>query len=363
MASIPPGLRSRRLLTFLEALTTPHRLDRYLELVDPLLTVREMRAEIVEAHRCAAESVALRLRPTRQWRGFAAGQFVRVGVVVDGVRHVRCYSPVDSEHGPDATFGLIVKAHPAGVVSRHLYHRATPGMVVDLAPADGVFRLPRPRPANVLFISGGSGITPVLSMLRTLLDEAHPGRIAFLHYATGPDAVPHRVELAALHSEPNVAVAFGYPSARGGDLTGHFDLDHLAQIAPWYRDAHVFVCGPARLRIAVRKVFDELGLGDRVRAEEFDATVPAPTEPGEGTVTFAASGVRAANTGATLLEQAEAAGLTPEHGCRMGICYSCVALKRCGRTRNLRTGAVDDAPDQRIQLCITAPLGDVSLDI
>jgi ferredoxin-NADP reductase len=305
------------------------------------------------------------LRPTRQWRGHSAGQFVRIGVVINGIRHTRCYSPVGSAHRADGRIQLTVKAHPQGLVSQYLYRHAEPGLVVSLTKADGDFTLPRPRPDNIVFLSGGSGITPVLSMLRTLIDERYAGRIAFLHYATGPDAIAHRAELEAIAARHgNVALGFGYPRQLRGELTGYFDIDHLAAVAPWYRDAHGFVCGPPRLMSSAATVFGELGIGDRLVREEFTTTLlPTNTETAEGEVTFAASGIAAANTGATLLEQAEAAGLSPEHGCRMGICYSCVAVKRSGCTRDLRTGEIDAAEDRRIQLCVNAPVGDVSIDI
>jgi predicted ferric reductase len=163
-------------LRLLEALATPHGLDRYLELVNPMLTVRELRGEITEVRRTTPDSIVLTVRPTRQWRGFRAGQFVQVTVVIDGVRRTRCYSPSDSQLRDDGRFELTVKAHPGGLVSQWLHANARPGLVLALAPADGAFTLPDPRPERLLFVSGGSGITPVLSMLRTLCAEATPAR-------------------------------------------------------------------------------------------------------------------------------------------------------------------------------------------
>jgi ferredoxin-NADP reductase len=330
--------------------------DRYLELMHPMLARRTMRAEVVAVRSSAAGSLTLTLRPTRQWRGFAAGQFVRIGVVIDGVRHTRCYSPIDSEHRRDGRFELTVRAHDGGLVSQYLHRHARPGLVVSLEPADGDFRLPAVRPDNVVLISGGSGITPVLSMLRTLVDEGFPGRVAFLHYAAEPARVPHRDVIDEAARRTSVRAAFGYTRHPGGELDGHFDLAHLDTVAPWHRDSEIYVCGPASLREAVRA-----GCA-RVHSEEFTLELPRSTTA-TGETTFAASGRTAANTGASLLEQAEGAGLSPEHGCRMGICFSCTSLKRCGTVRNLRTGELDDEPDKQIQLCINAAEGDVTIDI
>src|SRR6201995_418292 len=155
---------ARSPLRLLEALATPHGVDRYLELVSPMLTVRELRAEVTEVRRPTADTVTLTLRPTRQWRGFRAGQFVQLTIDIDGVRRTRCYSPSCSQYRADGRIELTVKAHPDGLVSNHLVATARPGLVVGLSQADGTFCLPDERPDRIVLISGGSGITPVLAM-------------------------------------------------------------------------------------------------------------------------------------------------------------------------------------------------------
>ncbi len=359
--------RTRRLslMSLLEAMASPHQIDRYLELVNPMATVRDLRAEVTEVRRTTADTVTLTLRPTRQWRGFEAGQFVQIGVVIDGVRHTRCYSPACSQHRSDGHIELTVKAHPQGLVSQYLHANAEPGLVVSLSQADGVFRMPARRPEKILLISGGSGITPVLSMLRTLLDEAHDGEITFLHYADTESGVAHRVELdelAADHDNLRVVLAYTGQSG-GGDLHGFFGQEHLEAAAPWHGEAQTYLCGPPGLMRGVREHYDRIGLAERLHTEEFTAPVTAADSGATGLLTFTASGVTAQNSGASLLDQAEAAGLTPEFGCRMGICFSCTAVKTSGCTRNLRTGETDSDPDQPIQLCISAAVGDVSVDI
>ncbi|SDE11071.1 ferredoxin reductase [Rhodococcus tukisamuensis] len=359
-----PSRPARRpsLVSLLESLATPHRLDRYLELVDPMVTVRDLRAEVTAVRR-GTGSVTLTLRPTRQWRGFEAGQFVQVGVVVDGVRHTRCYSPAGSQH--DAGIELTVKEHAGGVVSGYLNREARVGLVVDLSPADGAFRLPDRRPGHVLLISGGSGITPVLAILRTLLAEGHAGPIAFLHYARTAGDVAYLPELTALADRhANLTLELVYTGdGGGGDLRGHFGPAHLDAVAPWADGAQTYLCGPAALMRSVRELYDGRGLADRLHSEEFTIAPAAADADATGELTFAASGVSAPNSGASLLEQAESAGLNPDFGCRMGICFTCTTVKTSGCTRNLRTGEIDADPDRPIQLCISAAVGDVSLDL
>jgi ferredoxin-NADP reductase len=355
MTALAPATTSRRSpLRLFEALATPHGVDRYLELVHPMLTVRDLRAAVTDVRRTTADSMTLTLRPTRQWRGFRAGQFVQLTVEIDGVLRTRCYSPCSSQYRADGQFEITVKAHAQGLVSQWLHANARRGLVVGLAQADGVFTLPTQRPGRVALISGGSGITPVLSMLRTLCDEGYAGEVAFLHYARTPADAALRDEIEALAARhDNVRVSFVHTAT-----DGHFDAAHLDTIAPWHDTAAIFVCGPQGLMNDVRA----LG-GDRVQFEEFQLAPAVTDGEATGSVTFARTGTTAANSGATLLEQAEAAGLDPEFGCRMGICFSCTQIKTSGCTRNIRTGETDSDPDTEIQLCINVPVGDVALDL
>lgn len=350
-----------RALNLLEALATPHGVDRYLELVHPMLTVRELRAVVTDVERTTADSVTLTLRPTRQWQGFRAGQFVQVAVDVDGVRRTRCFSPSGSEHRADGRIELTVKAHPDGEVSRYLYTHARPGLVLGLSQADGTFQLPEPRPAQLLFITGGSGITPALSMLRTLLDEGYRGEIAFVHYDRTEADVAQLTTLRAIAAaHPNVRFALGLTRQEGGDLHGRFHETHLAEVAPWYPHAQTFLCGPAALQQAVHEHYAAKGVEDSLHTEQFTLAA-APVGEAGGEVRFGETVVE--NNGATLLEQAEAAGLTPEFGCRMGICFTCTKVKTSGCTRDVRSGELHSEPDTELQLCISAPVGDVEIEL
>lgn len=353
-------------LKIFEALATPHGVERYLELVNPMLTVRELRAEVTDVRHGSPDSISLTLKPTRQWQGFQAGQFVQITVDIDGVRRTRCYSPACSQYRSDGRIELTIKAHPHGVVSNYLYANARRGLVLGLAQAAGVFTMPTPRPDKILLLSGGSGVTPVMSMLRTLCDEDYAGELVFLHYAFTEKHVSYLRELRELEAaHDNVRVVIAYTEQEsGGDLHGLFHKAHLSQAAPWYADAQTYLCGPPGLMKSIRSYFAANRLEDSLHSEDF-APAPVIVTDGEisGDVTFARSRTSAANSGSTLLKQAEAAGLSPEHGCRMGICFSCTQVKTRGRVRNVNTGEINNDPDCEVQLCINVPVGDVELDI
>ncbi|GAB3485955.1 ferredoxin reductase [Amycolatopsis cihanbeyliensis] len=359
---VPRGARrrARSLASLAEALLTPHGMDRYLELVDPMLVRREIRGVVTGVRRQTPDTVTLTVRPSRAWRGFSAGQYVRVSVDIDGVRRTRCYSPTCSEHG--GQLELTVKAQENGLVSGHLHRHAAPGMVLGLSQPDGEFTLPARRPEKILLVSGGSGITPVLSMLRTLVDEGHPGEVVFLHYANTAADVLYRTELAELARRlPGLRVVLAHTHSGGGDLHGFFERAHLHRVAPWYHTAQTYLCGPLPLMDSVRATFEADGLSEQLNTEEFTPP-PVPADGGAtGQVRFARSGRETANSGKPLLDQAEDAGLRPEHGCRMGICFSCTKLKTSGCVRNARTGELSAEDNVEIQLCISIPVGDVEI--
>jgi len=349
-----------------EALTAPHGVDRYLELAVPGFSLHDLRAEIVEVRRPTRRSVTLRLRPNEVWRGFHAGQFVSMTVEIDGVRRTRCYSPASSQHATDGELEFTVRSHPEGLVSRYLREHAHPGMVVELAQAAGDFVLPAPRPERLLLISGGSGITPVMSMLRTLCDEGHDAPVTFLHYARHTREVAYGAELDELsRRHHNVRVAYVYTREPGSRMHGHLTGAQLRAVDRGYRQAEAYVCGPPGLIGAARALWARDGREEGLHSESFLPPSRRVAAPGEasGSVRFAASGVEVPAGGVTLLEQAEQAGLSPVYGCRMGICHTCTCRKLAGQVRNVNSGELSSCEEQEIQLCVSVPAGDVELDL
>jgi stearoyl-CoA 9-desaturase NADPH oxidoreductase len=365
-AAASPRRVGRLLLrsSLLEALAYPHGVDRYLELVRPLLVSRQVRAEVAAVRRQTPKSVTLELRPNDAWRGLRAGQFVGLSVEIDGVRQTRSYSPAGSQHALASALELTVSTHPEGLVSRHLREHARPGMIVGLTQAQGDFVLPDPRPERVLLISGGSGITPVMAMLRTLCEEGFTGDIGFLNYARSRELALYGAELEQLAERHRLLrVARGFTRGHNSSLSGRFRREHLRTVISEHASAATFVCGPPTLIDAVSAVWaqDELA----------EPTVETFTPPAlsfdmgnaHGVVSFTASAREAANSGLPLLEQAEDAGLVPEHGCRMGICNTCSCRKRAGTVRNVITGELSTAGEEQIRICVSVPVGDVALDL
>jgi len=355
------GIPARRLL---DAISGPHGLDRYLEQISPTFVIGECRAEVTAARQGSEDSVTLALRPNRAWQGHRAGQFIQVAVEIDGVRHNRCYSPASPE-GRGRELEITVKRHPGGLVSNFLADHAQPGLVLGLSRADGDFHLPDPRPDSILLIGGGSGITPLMAILRTLCSEGYPGPIALIQYAPDPERAIYREELDRLAAEnPNFKLSRSYTRAPGaGELDGHFSPAHLPQADPCFTTAETFACGPPALLDAVRGTWAN-GLEQQLHVESFLPPSLLPVgEPGTGSIRFAGSDLEVENSGASILEQAERAGVPAQSGCRMGICHTCTCRKLSGTVKNLLTDEVSAAPDEEIQLCISAPLSDLVIDL
>ena len=351
-------LRSRALA----ALTSPHGVDRYLEQVNPMWAAHEVRARVVGVHREVdvpghPPVATITLQPTSTWRGHRAGQHVQLGVEINGSRRttrVFTVSSPDSRHGD--RFTITLRANPEGVVSRYLVEEAGPGTTVHLSQAEGDFVLPDQVPDHVLFISGGSGITPVMSMLRSLQRRTHRGRVTFLHYAQSPEHQIFAAELDEVRrSGHGIDVHLLHPELGDPALSPAY----LERLVPGYRDIPTWACGPAPLIEAVQAAYDG---SEALRVEYFKPPRVA-TGSGEGEVEFTRSGRAAANSGAALLEQAEALGLTPEYGCRMGICFSCVSRKTEGTVRNILTGETSSLPDEDIRICVSAPEGDCAVEL
>jgi len=203
-----------------------------------------------------------------------------------------------------------------------------------------------------------------MAMLRTLCDEGFTGEVCFLNYARSRELALYGAELDQLvDRHVRLRVARGYTRGRGLPVTGRFRREHLRAANCDHFRAATFVCGPPALIDSVRALWAQDGLAAPAVETFTPPALSFDTHGAEGRVSFAASGREAANSGLPLLEQAEDAGLAPEHGCRMGICNTCSCRKTAGAVRNVLTGEISSAGDEQIRICVSVPLGDVALEL
>ncbi|MGI9164046.1 MAG: flavin reductase family protein, partial [Mycobacterium sp.] len=245
-----------------------------------------------------------------------------------------------------------------GLLSGHLVDGLRPGTQVRRAAPTGNFVMPDPAPSSVLFLTAGSGITPVMSMLRTLRRRGQVHDLVHLHSVPTTDDVMFGTELDALgRDNPGYRL-----SVRVTRSEGRLDLGRIDELVPDWRERQTWACGPAGLLDDAEKVWAAAGLERHLHLERFAAARTAARGQG-GTITFARSArSRAADAATSLLEAGEQAGVHLPFGCRMGICHSCVVGLVDGRVRDLRTGAEFET-GSRVQTCVCAPEGDCVLDI
>ncbi len=356
-----PGWHALRQLA--SRITTPLLPDDYLHLANPLWSARELRGRIVEVRRETEDSATLVIQPG--W-GFSfdyqPGQYVGIGLLVDGRWRWRSYSltssPAAATSRSPRTVTITVKAMPEGFLSTHLVAGVEPGTIVRLAAPQGNFVLLDPAPPSILFLTAGSGITPVMSMLRTLMRRNQIADITHLHSAPTEADVMFGAELAELAADQS-----GYRlRVRQTRTEGRLDLSRLSQEVPDWRERQTWACGPEGMLNQAEKVWSSAGIRDRLHLERFAVSRAAPAGAG-GTVTFARSGRSlTADAATSLMDAGEAAGVQMPFGCRMGICQSCVVSLVEGHVRDLRTGKEHD-PGTRVQTCISSASGDCVLDI
>lgn len=352
-----PGRHALRKLA--TRITTPLLPDDYLHLVNPLWSARELRGRIVEVRRETEDSATLVIKPG--W-GFSfdyqPGQYIGIGLLVDGRWRWRSYSLTSSPVADERTVTVTVKAMPEGFLSTHLVAGVAPGTIVRLAAPQGNFVLPDPAPPTMLFITAGSGVTPVMSMLRTLVRRNQITDVIHLHSSPTAADVLFGAELDRLAKDHA-----GYQlRLRMTRSHGRLDLNRLDAEVPDWRQRQTWACGPEGMLNAAERVWSAAGIGERLHLERFAVSRAAPAGVG-GTVTFAKSGKTAVADAATsLMDAGERVGVQMPFGCRMGICQSCVVSLVDGHVRDLRTG-VEHEPGTRVQTCISAASGDCVLEI
>ncbi len=340
-------------------ITTPLLPDDYLHLANPLWSARELRGRILEVRRETEDSATLVIKPGWGFTfDYEPGQYIGIGVLMDGRWRWRSYSLTSAPVAGSNTITITVKAMPEGFLSSHLVGGVAPGTIVRLAAPQGNFVMPDPAPAKVLFLTAGSGITPVMSMLRTLARRDQVFDIVHLHSAPTEADVMFADELAALAETHS-----GYRlRLRATRAEGRLDLAKLDTEVPDWRERQSWACGPEAMLADAERLWSGGGRSDQLHLERFAVSRAAPHGAG-GTVTFERSGKTVhADAATSLMDAGEQAGVQMPFGCRMGICQTCVVGLVDGHVRDLRTGD-EHEPGTRVQTCVSAASGDCVLDI
>lgn len=343
----------------------PLRTYHYLELVSPLWNTDFLKAKVVDVWDETQDSRTITLRPGLNWRGHRAGQHIRIGIPVNGMHYTRTYTISSPPERDDNCFTITVKAIENGTVSHHIVRNVKVGDYFPIGLPQGDFYLPDAQHVSPLFITAGSGITPAMSMLRSLIAQKRLPSTYHIHYAPHEFDVVLGKDLKAMSQEhDHYHLNLVYTRDKEDD-DRHFTQAQLDELCPDWRERDVYACGPPALLEAVESCMEKAGRSRHLHIERFRAAfTDVPSDAVGGRVTFAQSGVEAQADNATpLLRVAEEAGMNPPHGCRMGICHTCNTTLKSGCVRDLRTGTLLNEEGSIVQTCICAAAGDCELDL
>jgi ferredoxin-NADP reductase len=350
----------RRIMRAANVLFTPLMPDDYLELINPLWSTRELRGRIEEIHRETEDAVTVVIRPGWDWEGHEPGQYLRIGFVVDGVHHWRAYSLTSDPGRPDGCISITPKLVEEGTVTPWLVREAKPGTIVRLGGVEGTFKMPEQPPEKILFISAGSGITPIMSMVRDLDRREEIHDVVHLHSARTEEGIIFGRTLRDIDERNDGFRLHVQLTGEQGRITPE-DLDELC--ADW-REREIYMSGPGEMLDAFEAYVDEHGDCERLHMERFQPVIGGDGEGEGGTIKFLKSDAEAESDGSRpILVAGEEAGLELPFGCRMGICHTCVGKLCSGKIRDLRTGEVSEAQGEVIRTCIHAPEGPVEIEL
>ncbi|MEP7019677.1 MAG: ferredoxin reductase [Pseudonocardiales bacterium] len=351
----------RRALRLARALTTPLLPDDYLALINPKWSTRELTGTIVRIRRETADAATVVIKPDFPWPGHVSGQYLRIGMEVNGIRRWRAYTITSDPSHPEGVLSITVKYTEGGRMSPIFVRQAQPGQVVFLGEVEGTFGIPVPCRPKMLFLSAGSGITPIMSMLREL--ERRDALADAVHVHSSRDAEDMIFggmlrRLAKRHEGYQLCEIHTSRDPR-------FSPDQLDRLCPDWRDRETFLSGPRKMIDAVRECFEGDGLDGQLHTERFQPVIGTGGGEGSGgTVHLRVSDCDTeCEPGMSILVGGENAGAKLMFGCRMGICHTCVGRLREGTVRDLRTGELTQASGQMVRVCINAPEGHVEVDL
>ncbi len=350
------------------ALTSPLTPDDYRATLNPLWSRNRPSGRVKAVVPETSDAATVLIRPGLGWRqGIAgrhlAGQHIDTGLRIDGVWHSRTFSLSSPPDRPDGLISITAKASADGVVSRHIVHALRAGDLVRLGPPSGTFVLPAELPARLLFVTAGSGITPVMAMLRHLAASQRMPDVVLTHSAPDPSQVIFGPELRRLATRfPSLRLHEQHTRPAGG-RPARLTMAALSALCPDLPERMAWVCGPAGLVDEAESYWREAGIGARLRTERFHPNLRTGNGQG-GRVRFARSGRETtASADTPLLTVGERSGMLMPSGCRMGICHRCLVPLTEGRVRDLRTGVEHGTAGELIQTCVSAAAGDIEIDL
>lgn len=317
-----------------------------------------------------ADTQTFTLRPQRGWKSFQAGQHVALELNVNGRTLIRAFTiaSTPAHFAKNGTIALTIKRNKEGRVTPHMHQELRVGSRLGVSAATGKFLLPETLDGALLYIAAGSGITPVMSHLRALVEQEFPVPVTLLYYAKTQEELIFLSELLAIAKAcPRFKLLTATTQEAVSRATFHerIDATHLEKALEKRIPKQIYICGPRGFYDSASTLLQNSSVANTpVISEHFGGVTVSTDSNATHEIRLQRSErVIEGSAQQSLLDTAEASGLRPQSGCRMGICHTCKCKKTEGRVRNLLTGEVSDAGEEIIQLCISTPETDLTLEL
>lgn len=316
------------------------------------------------------------------WFRYKPGQFITLELPKAGGPLLRTYTLSSSPSRP-FSISVTVKAQAESIGSRWMFDYLKPGDRVKADGPAGEFSHHNHPAEKYLFISAGSGVTPMMSMLRWMHDCAPETDVAFINCARSPEDIIFRKELQLIGSRmPALSLAFLVEQRSNREtwsgLLGRINATRLQLLAPDFLEREIFCCGPAPFMRTVRAILEAAGFDmAHYHQESFCAPaveeVPAPFSTTERTapaaeaflLRFSLSGVEAScPPGETVLQAARAAGVRIPSACEFGLCGTCKVKKSSGEVAMSHNGGIldEEIAEGFILVCCSRPLTPIEIE-
>lgn len=322
------------------------------------------------------DTFTVTLKPSRRWPGFTAGQFIEISLEINGSLLSRTFSISSPPyiHQSSGMIELTIQKQYNGKVTPHLSQYLTAQKKIGISRAKGDFTISQLNKLNninnvkntptqhLLLIAAGSGITPIRSIITQLLADKNNNTNVHLMYYARNNKHLFREELEYHQDKYPLFNAHFINSSIEGRIT----IDHLKNTVDDFASRKIYICGPGSMIENTIDLLKKNGAKTQNIHHEYFGAPPVYDIDikQEGHIQFHRSSITTDSTPSnTLLNIAESVGLTPQYGCRMGVCHQCTCQKKQGVVYNTLTKSYSDSGAQEIQLCISVAIGDVTLDL
>lgn len=329
-----------------------------IETFHPLKNHFDMDAKVIEITKERNDVLSLKLQPSKNWKGFIAGQFIDITVKINAVFYTRTFSISSSvnQFKNEKTITLTIQNQDNGKVTNWLFNHLKTNDAIGISVAKGNFILDEQKD-NFLFIAGGSGITPFRSMLHQCIEQNK--NVVLLYYCKSNQHIFEN-ELKNLKSD-KVKIEF-----INSDTDGRFSKNHLEKHCLNYKNSQMLICGPTAMIEHSISVLKESNVDENnIHFEYFKkpfANSNATSKKINGKIKLNHKSFEVDNS-ISILEHLEANQLLPKYGCRMGLCKQCTCTKKSGVVFNQLTQKYSQDTEEEIQICVSVPIGEVSINL